>query len=293
MSYQLGFAPITWNNEDLKDLRPPVPYQTVLDEVAAAGYEGTELGDGFSGDPDEMRQALEARGLELPSGWCGLELIGDETRDRDLGHARRICGYLADAGATFVNLANQGPAERRAVAGRAADPEAPHLSQDEWDRLAERVSRAAEIARVAGLQALFHQHVGTWVETIDDLLQLLRRTDGSLLKLCWDVGHAVYAGIDPLEVIRRYPGRIAYIHLKDVDATVLDSVRAERLGFLDGVRRCVFTELGRGLLDVPALLETLDGIGYDGWLMVEQDSTRLEPIESARTSREYLRSLGV
>jgi inosose dehydratase len=98
-----------------------------------------------------------------------------------------------------------------------------------------------------------------------------------------------YGGIDPIDVVRCHPERIAYIHLKDVDGEVLSELRAARLGFDDGIRKRVFTELGRGLLDVGGLLEALREIDYDGWLMVEQDSTWLAPAESARASRKYLR----
>ncbi len=292
MTFRLGFAPIAWNNEDLKDLRPPVRFATVLDEVAAAEYTGTELGDGFPRDARALRAALADRGLSLPSAWCGLALVGPGTLDADLEHVRRICGLLADVGAQFVNLANHGTPETKAVAGRVGEQGVPRLSPAARDALLERVVRAAEIARAAGLQALFHQHAGTWVESRDELDCLLQGTDPTLLRLCWDVGHATYAGIDPIDVVRTYPERIAYIHLKDVDGQVLADVRRERLGFDEGIRRRVFTEVGRGVLDVPGLLAALRAIGYDGWLMVEQDSTWLEPIESARVSRDYLRRLG-
>jgi inosose dehydratase len=288
MTWKVGFGPITWNNEDLKDLRPPVAYTTVLDEIAAAGYVGTELGDGFPREARALRRALDERGLDMPSAWCGLTLQAD-----DLEHTRRLCGLLAEVGASFVNLAHQGTPERRAWAGRAADANCPRLDAAGWDQLAEHVSRAAEIARAHGLQAAFHPHAGTWVETLSDLEDLLRRTDGGLVKLCWDVGHALYAGIDPLEVVTRRADRIAYIHLKDLDGDVRDSLVHERAGFEVGIRRRVFAELGRGLLNLAGLLEALRAIDYAGWLMVEQDSTWLEPIESARVSRASLRALGV
>jgi inosose dehydratase len=286
--FRVGFAPITWNNEDLKDLRPPVAYTTVLDEIQAAGYDGTELGDGFPRNTRELRRALDERGLAMPSAWCGLTF--DQS---DLEHTRRLCGFLAEVGASFVNLADQGTPARRAWAGRAVDPACPRLDPAGWDRLAEHVSQAAEIARANGLQAAFHLHAGTWVESRADLRELLSRTDAGLLKLCWDVGHALYGGIDPLEVVRGCPDRIAYIHLKDLDGVVLDSLVRDQAAFEDGIRRRVFTELGRGQLDVPGLLDALRAINYAGWLMVEQDSTWLEPAESARLSRESLRALGV
>lgn len=291
MSFSLGFAPITWNNEDLRDeLGPLVPYTTVLDEVAGCGYAATELGDGFPLDPAELRTALESRGLHIPSAWCGLGFF-DASLEADLQHTREVCALLAGIGATFVNLADQGTPERKAFAGRADCPEAPRLSGSQWDDLAERLSCAADVARACGLQPLFHPHAGTWVETRAELEELLRRVPAEQLKLVWDVGHALYGGVDPIDVVRSHPDRIAYVHLKDVDGAVLEELRRERLGFDDGIRRRVFTELGRGVLDVPGLLRALQDIGYESWLMVEQDSTWLKPAESASTSRHYLRTL--
>ncbi|MGI9147689.1 MAG: sugar phosphate isomerase/epimerase family protein [Chloroflexota bacterium] len=291
--FQLGFAPITWNNEDLRgELAPPVDYLTVLDEIARSGYAATELGDGFPREVKTLRNALQERRLSLPSAWCGLGLFQVDTAV-DLEHTRRVCGFLAEVGASFTNLADQGTPERKSFAGRANHPEAPRLSPSEWDRLAERVCRAAEIVREHGLQATFHLHAGTWVETLEDLEELLRQAPLPLLKLCWDVGHAVVGGVDPASVVRAHPERIAYVHLKDVDGEVLDEARRQGLTFDDAIRRRVFTELGGGRLDVPGLLAALRDIGYSGWLMVEQDSTWLAPAESARTSREYLRGLGL
>jgi inosose dehydratase len=93
--------------------------------------------------------------------------------------------------------------------------------------------------------------------------------------------------------VRQHPQRIAYIHLKDVDNAVLTALRQDRADFAEGIKRRVFTELGTGCLDVPGLLAVLRDIGYDGWLMVEQDSTWHSPGESVRLSRAYLQSLGV
>jgi inosose dehydratase len=291
--FELGFAPIAWNNEDLPgELRPVVEYDAVLDEIAAAGYSATELGDGFPRDPQTLRRALQGRGLTMPSAWCGLDFF-QTSADADLEHTRRVCELLRGAGAAYVNLADQGTAERKAFACRTDDPAAPRLNADQWDDFAERVCRAAEIAREYGLQAAFHQHAGTWVETADDLEQLLRRAPAPLVKLCLDVGHATCGGIDPLALIRQHPERVAYIHLKDVDGAVLETVRRERLSFDDAVRRRIFTELGRGVVDVPGLLAALSEIDYAGWLMIEQDSTWLAPIESAQVSREYMRGLGL
>jgi inosose dehydratase len=288
-----GFSPITWNNEDLPDLRPHVPYERVLGDVRAAGFEGTELGDGFPRDPERLRAALRRRGLEMPSAWCGLDLAGEGSESSDLDCVRRMAELVAAVGGSFLNLAHRGTPERLAVAGRASHAGVPRLCPIEWERVAARCEMAGRIARAYGVQAVFHQHVGTYVETVDEVEELARRVDPALVGWCFDAGHAIYAGIDPVDFIRRHADRIRYVHLKDVDPAVLAQLRAEGLGWEAGLRRFVFAELGSGVLDLGGVIEALREIGYEGWLMVEQDTSRLEPIEAARAARAALRAVGV
>jgi len=216
---KLGFGPITWNNEDLPaELADPVPYTTVLDEVAAAGYTATELGDGFPRDPTILRAELETRALAMPSAWCALRPL-EVSASEDLEATRELCALLSGVGAAFVNLADHGTSESMAQAGRV---DGVRLIGSEWDRLAERLVQAADVAREFGLQALFHAHAGTRVESRAELEEFLRRVPAPTVKLVWDVGHAMYGGIDPIDVVRAHPERIAYVHLKDVDRLVLD-----------------------------------------------------------------------
>jgi inosose dehydratase len=290
---KLGIGPITWNNEELKDLRPPLPYERVLDEVRAAGFAGTELGDGFPRDPATLGAALRARGLELPSAWCGLDLIGPETEEADLRHVEELARLVSAVGGTRLNLAHAGTPERRAWAGRADQPGAPRLSAEQWERLARRCEAAGRICRRHGLRAGFHPHAGTFVETEAEVEELAARVDPDLVGWCFDVGHALYGGIDPVAFIRRHGARIVHVHLKDVDGAVLARLRAARRGWEDGLRSYVFTELGRGALDLPAVIAALRSVNYEGWLMVEQDTTRLEPLAAARIARAALRAVGL
>lgn len=286
-----GFSPITFNNEDLTRFRDPIPFEVVLDHVAELGFAGTERGSYFPEDPEVARAACDKRGLTLVGAWCGLELASAE--DADLAHARAIAGYVARAGGAYVNLAHAGTPARRMAAGVADAPDAPRLDAAGWQRVADRVNRAGEICQTLGVEATFHPHAGTWIETRAEIDQLMRLTDPALVSLCFDVGHALVGGMDPLATLRDHAERVRYVHVKDVDATVLAELKRERYGFEESVRRFVFTELSRGLLDLKGLRKTLDAIGYSGWLMVEQDTSSLAPEKAAAISSAALQQSGL
>lgn len=293
MPRRTGFSPITFNNEDLAGSRPPVPFETVLDRVSALGYAGTERGAYFPEDPEVARAACDQRGLTLIGAWCGLALATEGSEEADLAHARAIAGYVARAGGRYVNLAHSGTPERRRASGSVDASGAPKLDQAGWQRVADRVNRAGEICHAVGVEATFHPHAGTWIETRGEIDQLMRLTDPALVNLCFDVGHALVGGMDPVQTILDHRERVRYVHVKDVSPAGLAELARERYGFEEALERCVFTELGRGLLDLPALARTLDAIGYSGWLMVEQDTSKLAPEEAAAVARAALEGVGL
>jgi len=131
--------------------------------------------------------------------------------------------------------------------------------------------------------------VGTYVETEEEVQHLLDMTDPGEVGLCYDVGHMLYGGGDVMRVMDRYGDRIQYVHLKDVDPAVLERSRRERLGFADALLLGIFTEFGTGSMDFGRFFQALDGVDYNGWIIVEQDTTKTTPYESAKTNRDYLR----
>jgi inosose dehydratase len=155
------------------------------------------------------------------------------------------------------------------------------------------LARACEVARSRGLRPVLHHHVGTYVETPDEVAAVLERTP---VGLCLDTGHYVYGGGDPLAAVRTFGSRVDYLHLKDVDPRKLAEVRRDGLDFAGGVAAGVFCPLGRGCVPFGEIFEELVRLGFDGWAVVEQDvdptgRTGVNPLEAARCSREYLRSL--
>lgn len=284
----IGTVPILWNNVDLADLRASTPADLILDEIARVGYEGTQSGDGFP-EGNELRHALGDRDLRLAEVYASIPCTADGPTLDALDLTRRRLSILHEAGGEVLVVALDLSPGRIETAGHAGAANVPRLSDGGWERLADLVSTLAGEARALGHPIAWHQHAGTFVETPAELDRLLRLVDADRLGICLDVGHYLVGGGDPVEAIRRYGSRIVHVHLKDVDPTVLEALRGAELGgFLDGLRRRLFTELGAGLLDLPAVLEALLRIGYRGWLMVEQDSCWGPPSEAAAIGRRVL-----
>lgn len=290
MRIRLANAPVSWGIMEVEGWSPPFPYTTFLDELQGAGYSGTELGPyGYlPTDPAVLRAELDRRSLTLTSAFVPLRLKDTQL---DLAPAREVAELLQALGARYLVLADALWPEREAVAGRVQETDLRFTARD-WDAAAGNLRKASELAAGFGLRCVFHHHAGTYIETPEECARLLELTD---LGLCLDTGHYAYGGGDPVQAVETLGRRIEYLHFKDVSAPHLEYVRRRQLDFLDAVRHGVFCPLGDGVVRFPALLDALRRIDYDGWAVVEQDvdatdTSASPPADSARASREYLRS---
>lgn len=286
---RIGTAPINWNNTDLTNWRPIVPYERVLAEMREAGYEGTEYGAGFSEDPAKLRADLSAHGLALASTFCWVDLREERRHGQQIAKVMPAAGLLSAMGVEELIVALQGTRERMAMAGRVPADGGAGLGEREWATVADGLHRMAEALRPLALGLVLHNHAGSFVETRAELDVLCRVTDPHKVGLCLDAGHLAYGGADVLETFRAHRERLRYVHVKDVDAVALARIRRERLGWVDALRQYPFTELGRGSLDIRGLFGHLKESQYGGWVIVEQDTTPRTALESARLSRHFLR----
>lgn len=286
MKVSVGCVPIVWNNVDLPDLGPTVPYGTVLDELVRLGFEGCQFGRGFP-DGAELQAELQRRGLRLAEWYCALAATASGLTDRAEDQARATLDRLVAAGGEVLVLAIDGTPERDAWSGRVADG-APRWSDAANDHLAWLLGELASTAP-ADVRVAFHPHTATWIEAPDEVDALTARLDGTGAGLCLDVGHYLVGGGDPVEAIRRHRSLITHVHAKDVDPAVLSRLRSGEIsGFGAAVRERIFTELGNGALDLDGVVAALDEIDYDGWIMVEQDSSWLPPAEAAEIGARAL-----
>lgn len=270
-------------------------YRRVLDEMVAAGYEGTELGPpGFLPDDVEaIRAELARRGLKTIAGYVPVNMRAPEAVERALVDVRATAKKLAQLGADRIMLADEGDGRREAIAGRPAETMRSGLSDAEWRCFADGLHRAAEECAALGLVLCVHPHGGSYVENEAEIDRLLSMTDPALVKLCLDTGHVAFGGGDPLAVAERWSHRIGLVHLKDIDLERLRAGLAAGKSYGDLAKHDCFVALGDGSLDLGAIIAQLQRAGYSGWLVVEQDRVvhpEMDTLADARRNREYLRS---
>lgn len=293
-------APVSWGAIEFADDRGGLAFGQVLDEMQGAGYVGTELGDwGFlPTDPETLARELSARGLSLVGAFVQAALSNPASHDDGTARALKAARLLAEVAGEqpFIILSDDNATVevRTQNAGRIRPEHG--LKESRWADLiagAELISRA--VRDETGLRTTFHHHGGGYIETPAEIEQLLERSNPELLGLCLDTGHFAFGGGDPAEAIRSFGGRIWHIHLKDFDPTVAARSREENWDYLETLRMGVFSELGKGAVDFPAVFSALKTIDYDSWVVVEQDlfPGTGTPKESAMRNRTYLRQLGI
>jgi inosose dehydratase len=254
-----------------------VTWTQYLDEVARAGYVWTELGpSGFlPQDPEQLRDELGRRGLQVCGGTVFAALHqGDEALKTAIGNFSREARLLTAVGASYlVHLPEQ---YTDMHSGAATDT--VQLDADHWRNL---IDGTNELGRVIyeefGVRLVFHPHVDTHVDTQDRIERFLTDTDPRYVNLCLDTGHIAYCGGDNVQIVERFPERIDYVHLKQVDPQVRERVRAENLPLSEAVKLGAMVEPPYGEPQMPPLLDALAGLGRDLFCVIEQDLYPVEP----------------
>lgn len=287
---RIATAPVNWNNPDVPEYRAWLPYGRMMDEFVEAGYDATEWGPGMPEDPAELKVELDRRGLDMVGAFVGLGFRDADRYDAEMAKAMEIARRLHATGGTLLIAAEAGDDRRRGEAGHV--DEANGLTDQQWRNLARGLHDLADRLEPMGMRVVFHNHVGTYVETQAETARLLDETDPAKVGWCLDIGHLAYGGGDTLAMLPAYGDRVAHIHLKDVDGEVLARAKAEGWSFGQALKSWIFPALGEGIAHVPEIVEELLlRRGYDGWFVLEQDTTPDDPKDVARANREYLEAL--
>jgi len=273
-------APISWGACEVPGWgRMPDP-ETVLSEMVELGLAGTELGPpGFLGhDPEAIRARLDRYGLRCVGGFTPLVL---HEPDLDVAGARRALSLLAHAECEVAVIA--------AVQDAAWSPPRP-LDDEGWGHLAAHARAVQDLAHEYGLIFALHPHVGTLIETGAQVQRALEVTD---VGWCLDTGHLLIGGTDPAAFAQAHADRVTHVHLKDIDAAIAATLVAGRLSLVQATQAGLFVPLGGGSAPVAQTLHTLNEHGYDGWLVLEQDTaiTADEPAVTGASMRAVRQSI--
>jgi inosose dehydratase len=266
----------------------PPPAQ-VIEEIAAAGYGGTELGPFayYPTDALSLRTALEQHDLTLTSAFVPLRWFQPSRLSGDIESLMNVARLLAALDCPFI-----------VVADGMALPDEPPPDAAAWRSAAAAMEKTSRQLQSLKLQLVFHLEAGSHLATPDDQARLCALTDPELVGICLDTGHYAYSFGNSRAAIRQYGNRIRYVHLKDVNPAVRERVAKQHLDFYSAVRAGIFTPLGQGCADIAGVVTDLVSLHYRGWVVTEQDillplSEAATPLENARLSRTFLRELGI
>lgn len=285
---KLAIAPIAWTNDDMPELGSEVTFEQCISEMALAGYKGSEVGNKYPRDTDVLKKALSLRGLEIASAWFSSFLTTkpfEETISAFIQHR----DFLHEMGAKVIVVSEQG----KSIQGQMETPlfeNKPVFTEEEWQLLLEGLPLLGDLASEKGMKIVYHHHMGTGVQTTEEISRLMEGTAPEKVSLLYDTGHLVFSGDDHLEVLTKYIDRIHHVHLKDVRVEVAKRVHEEKLSFLQAVKQGVFTVPGDGSIDYKPVFEILSKAGYKGWFVVEaeQDPAVANPFEYALMARDYI-----
>ena len=290
MKVEFGCAPINWTNDDLPSLGGNLTYQQCLSEMALAGYKGSEGGCKYPKDYETLKKALDLRSLVICNMWFS-SLFTRFENEKTYEEFEKHMDFTYSLGAKVVGIGECGVT----VHGNENIPlfsKTPILSEKQIKNMALGLNELGKRAKRKGMKVCFHHHVGTGIQTMEEIDALMELTDSELVYLLFDTGHATVADIDASKLLEKYIDRIGHIHFKDVRSKVFEEVKLKDKSFLWGVKEGMFTVPGDGdCVKWDSIFEILKQSNYEGWIVVEaeQDPAKADPLEYAQKARKFMK----
>jgi inosose dehydratase len=253
-----------------------------------AGYSATEYDDSFGTDSGVLKHEAASRGITWTGCYQWVDFLDSASIDESIGSLIPKLELLEAIGCRHLIVADALRPNRVALAGRVPSDGTASLADDDVGTIAGKVHRLADTAARFGIAVHYHNHVGSWIEAPHELEALLRHLDTSRVDLCFDTGHYAYGGGDAASFIREHLDAIGYLHLKDVDTDAVARARAEKLTFIEALKQIVFSPIGHGSADIPAILDNLVSSRFEGWVVIEQDTCDGESTQVARDNLGFI-----
>jgi len=289
MKINLGIAPIAWSNDDMPNLGGDTPIETCLFEARSAGFKGIELGGKFPRNPGTIKYLLNKFNLELPGGWYGAHLKERSVEEEWQAMQNQIELYKLINSSVFIFADVSG-----SIQGEPKIPlsKRPKLKDNEWGVYCNKISEIAKRLSDIGLPMSYHEHMGTIIQSEQDICRLLDNTDDKT-SLLFDTGHIFFAKGDYDSILKKYVSRVNHVHCKDIRKEILNGSLSNDLSFRDSFLEGVFTVPGDGYINYKPLFETLYDNKYSKWLIVEaeQDPKKANPLKFAKIGYKYLNKI--
>lgn len=285
---KLAIAPIGWTNDDMPDLGKENTFEQCVSEMALAGFKGSEIGNKYPQDVAELKHKLDVRGLQICNAWFST-LFTSEPYEVTIRNFIKHRDRLHALGAKVIGASEQGNSIQGKPDNIFGDTK-PVYTKEQWETIARGYNEMGALAQEKGMILTCHHHMGTGVQTIEEIDTFMSLVDPETVFLLFDSGHLTFAGLDPVPVLKKYIHRIRHVHLKDCRTAIRDQARAEGWSFLTAVRNGVFTVPGDGDVDFAPIFKVLEEAGYEGWVVVEaeQDPAKANPFEYAVKARKYI-----
>ena len=286
MKAKLGIAPIAWSNDDLPELGGKTTLETCLSESKLAGFSGVETGGKFPKRSEELGPILKQHQLYLASGWySGTVLTNDLEKEKD--QAFDQLNLFKDLGASCLAYGETAGTIQN-VRHAALDTKIK-IHHEDFKEYGKKLTAFAEYCAEFNMPISFHHHMGTAIETEEELDNLMNNT-GEAVQLLFDTGHMTFARGNSLNVIKKYAKRINHVHTKDIRSEIINSLDKSNESFLDAVLKGAFTVPGDGNINFKEIVEVLAQNNYQGWFIVEaeQDPAKANPFEYAKIGYKEL-----
>ena len=252
-----GYASITWGGKD----------RQAIEDIAAVGFRGIQLRSNSIaefGSPAAMRDFLTQHELKFVALSSGDLLSDSASAKKSIAEHTAHAKFLRDAGGLYLQVLDNRPKSRVAI-------------PDDYKQLGRALTELGKRTADLGIPLGYHNHMGSLSERPEEVDQVMSASDPRYVKLELDIAHYFQGGGDPVKAIEKFSDRLLFLHIKDVERVSKSVYR--------------FVELGHGLVDVPAVFESLTKINFRGWAVVELDEVppnAHSPKEAAAANKEYL-----
>lgn len=281
-----GIAPIGWRNDDIPEIGAENTLSHLLSDIVVAGFQGTEAG-GFFPDTKVLKKELDLRKLKIAGKWFSSYLLRDGIQTVSKSFHEH-CAYLQEVNASVAVVSEQ----TYSIQGieKNVFGEKPFFTKEEWKVFTQGLNELGKIAAAYDLQLVYHHHLGTGVQTLEEIDRLMAFTDPSYVHLLYDTGHIFVSDNDYMTLLKKHRNRIKHVHFKDVRLPTLEECKNSKFSFIQSFLKGMFTVPGDGCIDFKEVYKYLSETNYNGWIVIEaeQDPAIAHPLEYALIARKYI-----